>query len=34
MGTRKTIVSVVLVIVMATISGIIFGVISKGLVSV
>jgi uncharacterized membrane protein YraQ (UPF0718 family) len=34
MGTRKTIVFVVLVIVMATISGIIFGVISKGLVSV
>ncbi|NQT02916.1 MAG: permease [Planctomycetes bacterium] len=33
MGTRKTIVFVVLVIVMATISGIIFGVISKGLVS-
>ncbi|MBW7990429.1 MAG: hypothetical protein FVQ84_10495 [Planctomycetes bacterium] len=32
MGTRKTIVFVVLVIVMATISGIIFGVISKGLV--
>jgi len=34
MGTRKTIVFVVLVIVMATISGIIFGVISKELVSV
>ncbi|MHC4244184.1 MAG: permease, partial [Planctomycetota bacterium] len=34
MGTRKTIVFVVLVIVMATISGIIFGAISKGLVSV
>jgi uncharacterized membrane protein YraQ (UPF0718 family) len=34
MGTRKTIVFVVLVIVMATISGIIFGVISKGLVSI
>ena len=33
MGTRKTIVFVVLVIVMATISGIIFGIISKGLVS-
>ncbi|MCP4608070.1 MAG: hypothetical protein GY845_05090 [Planctomycetes bacterium] len=32
MGTRKTIVFVVLVIVMATISGIIFGVISQGLV--
>jgi len=31
MGTRKTIVFVVLVIVMATISGIIFGVISKGI---
>ena len=30
MGTRKTIVFVVLVIVMATISGIIFGIISKG----
>jgi uncharacterized membrane protein YraQ (UPF0718 family) len=34
MGTRKTIVFVALVIVMATISGIIFGVISEGLVSV
>lgn len=34
MGTRKTIVFVMLVIVMATISGIIFGVISKGVVSV
>ena len=34
MGTRKTIVFVLLVIVMATISGIIFGVISEGLVSV
>ena len=33
MGTRKTIVFVVLVIVMATISGIIFGIISKGLIS-
>ncbi len=30
MGTRKTIVFVLLVIIMATISGIIFGVISKG----
>ncbi len=30
MGTRKTIVFVLLVIMMATISGIIFGVISKG----
>ncbi len=34
MGTRKTIVFVLLVILMATISGIIFGIISKGLVSV
>lgn len=34
MGTRKTIVFVVLVILMATISGIIFGVISQELVSV
>jgi uncharacterized membrane protein YraQ (UPF0718 family) len=34
MGTRKTIVFILLVIVMATISGIIFGIISKGLVSV
>ncbi|MCP4262492.1 MAG: hypothetical protein GY774_34055 [Planctomycetes bacterium] len=34
MGTRKTIVFVLLVIIMATISGIIFGVISEGLVSV
>jgi len=34
MGTRKTIVFVMLVIIMATISGIIFGVISEGLVSV
>jgi hypothetical protein len=32
MGTRKTIVFVLLVIVMATISGIIFGAISEGFV--
>lgn len=34
MGTRKTIVFVLLVIIMAAISGIIFGAISKGVVSV